>query len=99
MNRTRRWQTVQQSALLFVLALGGWLAFQCVSHTSFAVIPGLITAVLLAAAGTSVLRYLDENREVRLVQPALGRQAWTGPQRVVTAPAPSPIRHRHRHAA
>ncbi len=99
MNRTRRWQTLQQAALLFVLALGGWLAFQCVLHTSFAVIPGLITAVLLAAAGTSILRYLDEKPEVRLVQPTLGRQAWTGHQRVVTALAPSPHRHRHRHAA
>ncbi len=99
MKRTRRWRTLQQATLLFVLALGGWLAFQYVERGALALIPGVLTALILATAGSTVLRYLDEKREAQSVQPTPDRQVWAGHRGERTAPASSPARHWHHHAA
>lgn len=55
---------------LFVVALGGWMAFHLVNSGTLSVVPGIIVAGLLAYGGTLVALRTHTARDLRTMHPA-----------------------------
>lgn len=103
MTQSRRKRFLMQSTMLFAIALGSWMAYQYLYRGSFVAIPGILTAGLLAAAGSSALRHLETARGAQSHGMRIERNVhlhiWRGGRRIVRESVPAPHRYWHRPAA
>lgn len=63
MKQSMRQRHVLRFAMLFVVALGNWWAFQALFGGAQVIIPGMVVAVILAAAGSFAVRRLEVTRD------------------------------------